>query len=349
MYYVSGFHPLPKDAVTSAQPDEYRALVSLFTLAHRLRFRPIRITERRMVDEWSLSNRRCWQLLEHLESLGLLRVEKGDRRRPTVIHVYDCTARTKADNDEEVRHSDQQGDQQGDQQNAAGETHDTGESAAQGEAQGEAQGAAHSRDLRPIPEPEPEEPPNPHGGAEPWARTVKRPKGVTALALQGAVVRCLTALFARPVNPATSKTAAKPVLALWSARGHQNLEEFVGEVELVANWAQRSPDGLAREDIRWEHKPGKPDRSRSPKTLCVQDRFDERLLAAQQWHSRGRPTQAPRARGSPNGFHLPQEGAKAAPQPSRQELIAMVEEIAELDPRLAQQKAHELGINWSPP
>jgi hypothetical protein len=127
-------------------------------------------------------------------------------------------------------------------------------------------------------------------GAPDWARKAKRPKGVTPLALTGAVSRCLEAIRQRPTLPDRAGSDAKHVLGLWRAQQHPPLDGFVAALELVADWARRSPDKPAARDIRAEGWADGTDRRDSVATICRQDRWGDRLALAEAWDRRGRPT-----------------------------------------------------------
>ena len=110
------FVPVPTYAIIAAEPSEYGAVLDLYHRAHALRWRPFQITERSVCTRWGMNRYRVWSLLDTLAALDLIRIDRGGRRRPTVITVINPTAK--------------QGGEQGGEQNAAGPTPDTGASVA---------------------------------------------------------------------------------------------------------------------------------------------------------------------------------------------------------------------------
>lgn len=115
---MSGWVPIPREALDACEPAEWIAVVDLYQRANAVRWRTLRLTERAMVARWGLGNRRVWSLLEDLEAMGLLTVEKGGRRAPTRVTVNDPTETGERRESSEARHSDQHSDQQ----NEAGAT-----------------------------------------------------------------------------------------------------------------------------------------------------------------------------------------------------------------------------------
>ena len=110
------------------------------------------------------------------------------------------------------------------------------------------------------------------------------------------VVDAATAAHERTKRPEACGTAAKAVLALWRCLGTPSPAELAEQIALVAVWARTSTDSLAENDIRGTRPNGErwgTDRSRDLSTLCVQDRWDARLTAAEAWHARGRTDAAP--------------------------------------------------------
>jgi hypothetical protein len=108
------------------------------------------------------------------------------------------------------------------------------------------------------------------------------------------IAASVEAITGAPFVPLRGRTAGGPVLALWYALGKPDPDAHAEDMALVADAAQRCPERLFAHDIRAVGWPDGTDRSRSPHTLCVQKRWDERLAAAKAWDARGRPTiQAP--------------------------------------------------------
>ena len=96
------------------------------------------------------------------------------------------------------------------------------------------------------------------------------------------------------VNPKRCSTAAKQVLTFWRSVEDDydgDFDSFVGDVKLVAKWAQQSPDKMAATDIRAEGWDAGTDRSKAVDTILRRKHWDSRLTQADAWHKAGRPTQ----------------------------------------------------------
>lgn len=110
------------------------------------------------------------------------------------------------------------------------------------------------------------------------------------------VVKAAETAHGKAKKPEACGTAAKAVLALWRCLGAPDPAEFTTQLRLVAEWARLSKDPLAENDIRGLRANGErwgTDRSRDLSTLCVQDRWDARLAAAEAWEAGGRTAGAP--------------------------------------------------------
>lgn len=112
---------------------------------------------------------------------------------------------------------------------------------------------------------------------------VSLPKGVAPGSFVEAMLDVLEAVTGRRPAPARAKTAVSPVMALWTALGRPPLDEFVVDYRLVAKAARECSDGIFAKDIRGGGQQDGVDRSRSPATLSVQSRWDERLAVARKW------------------------------------------------------------------
>ena len=129
-----------------------------------------------------------------------------------------------------------------------------------------------------------------------WVPARKDCGGHAREAVMALVVDAATAAHERAKRPEACGTAAKAVLALWRCLGTPSPAELAEQIALVAVWARTSTDSLAENDIRGTRPNGErwgTDRSRDLSTLCVQDRWDARLTAAEAWHARGRIDAAP--------------------------------------------------------
>ena len=131
---MSGFVPVPHDALNAVEPREWGAVVDLYKRAHALRWQSFSVTERSMSTRWDIGNRRCWSLLEVLRDLGLLEFTRGGRRRATTIRVF-CPTSEPSECGTRGQHSGRHKGQQNDT--------DTTKGTEKRAAQVAAQGAAH--------------------------------------------------------------------------------------------------------------------------------------------------------------------------------------------------------------
>lgn len=135
----------------------------------------------------------------------------------------------------------------------------------------------------------PHEPP-----VQPWTPRAAECRPHDRATVEGMVLRCIEAIQQRPVNPARAGTSAAPVLALWRKLGKPAPDAFIDELQLVARWARESADDGARNDLRGIRPDGTrwgKDRSTAVPTICVQERWDDRLADARKWA--GTPAAAP--------------------------------------------------------
>ena len=142
--------------------------------------------------------------------------------------------------------------------------------------------------------------------------TSNTPRTVDRTQLATACLRIAAAITGRPceaigaegagrdIAPKSAKTLAAPVLSLLRALDWPDLATFEADALLLASAAQRCPEPLFARSLRAEGWPEGTDRSRSVRTLMVQDAWDERVEAARKWAG---PTThgAPSANGTPNG------------------------------------------------
>lgn len=137
---MSGFVPVPRDALNAVEPSEWGAVTDIYQRAHALRWQPFRVTERSLCTRWSLGNRRVWTLLRDLEALGLLTLTRGKKRQASVVEVACPTSERQQIAG--VRQGGQQAGQQCGQHNSPVSSQAMADTAAQGAAQGAAVGAA---------------------------------------------------------------------------------------------------------------------------------------------------------------------------------------------------------------
>ncbi len=170
-----------------------------------------------------------------------------------------------------------------------------------------------------------------------WARGHK---GTPAISVQSAVVRALTAIRGRPVDPGRCETDAKAVVGLWKANQHPPIDAFASEVELVAEWALLAPD--AENDIRGLRPNGErwgPDRSRAVATICRHERWGDRIEAARRWKENPK---APSATGK--RAHDPPARQEPAHVRSSAEEDALDAEIARLEEASRKQAEAEEAV-----
>lgn len=84
---MSGYVPIPHDALAALPVENWHAVVDLFRRAHALRWRPFHVTEASLATSWNVSGRRVWVILDGLADLGLVEVHRGSNRKPTRIVV----------------------------------------------------------------------------------------------------------------------------------------------------------------------------------------------------------------------------------------------------------------------
>lgn len=81
------FAPVPYAALDLV-PD-IGIVADLYRRAHLCRWRPLSVTSRSLATSWGCSTDRVWTVLELLHEAGLLKLEKGARRKPSMVTVYD--------------------------------------------------------------------------------------------------------------------------------------------------------------------------------------------------------------------------------------------------------------------
>lgn len=146
-----------------------------------------------------------------------------------------------------------------------------------------------------------------------WASKARTPKRIRPQMLALAVLRAAAAGSGRPLPPEwagswkhptldsdaapiqpEARTTVAPLLALLRALDWPSLPGWLEQFELIAAAARWCPEPVFAHDLRgegWANGDG-VDRSASIPTLCVQKRWDERLIAAQAWDRAGRPRAA---------------------------------------------------------
>ena len=134
-------------------------------------------------------------------------------------------------------------------------------------------------------------PEQPEPSTPAWASGERLPTGVTRSALVAAVVACIAAVKAKPVNPDRCGTDAAQVLALWRKLERPPLDEFVADFTTVAKAAHHCPDPLFARDIRAVGWQGAKNREFDVTTIAVQARWSTRLDTAQQWQAKQRPAE----------------------------------------------------------
>jgi hypothetical protein len=142
---VSGFVPVPDEALEAVEPHEWHAVVDLYRRGRALRWQPFTVTERSLETRWRITGRRVWAVLDQLAEMGLITLERGTKRTPSRVTVLCPTAEA------------WQPDQQPRQQNDAATARSSADSVAQDGAQN---GALLTRDL----ERETRSPPTPPPG-----------------------------------------------------------------------------------------------------------------------------------------------------------------------------------------
>lgn len=283
---MSRYVPVPHDALEATRIEEWHAVVDLFKRGHALRWRSFEVTERSLGSRWSMTGRRVWGLLQELETLGHVVLERGTGRTASRVTVLCPTA--------------EQSRQQSGQQNESDSKPKENEREAHSEAQNGELLTRHETEpeprkentappLRLVPDPPPEQPSDPPTEVDPTPKWARGHRGTPAIVVLGAVVRALEAIRQKPVDPTSCKTDATPILSLWKAR-QVPIEQLADELIRVAEWAREAPG--AENDIRGKRSNGEQwgkDRSRAVSTLCAHDPFGDRLAEADEWIAAGRP------------------------------------------------------------
>jgi hypothetical protein len=147
-------------------------------------------------------------------------------------------------------------------------------------------------DAGPLPaSPVAEDPPPEERGIPKWvpaARTL--PSHVRRREVLEAVVHAIELATQRPCpNPLRCGTNSKPILSLLRKLEWPPLDEWLRDWDTVCEAARECPDPLFARDLRAIGWDGGVDRSHDVATLAVQQRWDVRVLAANDWVTRGRP------------------------------------------------------------
>lgn len=283
---MSRYVPVPHDALEATRIEEWHAVVDLFKRGHALRWRSFEVTERSLGSRWSMTGRRVWGLLQELEGLGHVVLERGTGRTASRVTVLCPTA--------------EQSRQQSGQQNEPGTKRESGDSEAHREAQNGELLTRHETEPEPrgentapplwlVPDPPVSAPLDPPTEVDPTPKWARGHRGTPAIAVMNGVLRALEAIRGTPPDPTSCKTDADSVLTLWKAR-QVPIERLADELTRVAEWAREAPG--AENDIRGRRSNGEQwgkDRSRSVATLCTQKSFGDRLEEADRWIAAGRP------------------------------------------------------------
>ncbi len=311
---MSGWVAIPHSAIAAAGRDGRLAVLDLYERADRLGYGPLLVTDRELSDDWGVTRRGVWRILEALEAAGLVQLDRAEpgARRPSRVTVHPAVSRAVSQT------RSQNGSQNGSQKNN-GQTkekdHRVPEREPDAEPDAEPSRAdkdrARGSDKRPdqtrpdtksveappepverptlqlvepvaAPAPRLEDAPTVLDALPSWARRHR----TRAAEVADGVIRCLEAIRQRPVaSLQRCATDALHVTRLWESLNRPPMAELVAEVELVGRWAREAPG--AENDIRGVRpdtgKVWSKDRSREVSTLLRPERWADRLADAQRW------------------------------------------------------------------
>jgi hypothetical protein len=81
------FVPVPLDALDLLPREDWAAVTDLYKRAFEKWWAPFCVTDRSLATAWGCSRRRVWEILDALEAAGLVAIDRGARRKPTLITV----------------------------------------------------------------------------------------------------------------------------------------------------------------------------------------------------------------------------------------------------------------------
>jgi hypothetical protein len=301
------FLPIPYDAVEAFDGPELLLVLELYRRAHALRWRAFNVTERALCARFRIGNRRLRSCLEQLEALGLLTVERGDRRRPTRLSIV-CPTRENAAANEQQNGSKTTAIEP---QNDPGSTEQIDEADRISTAIEPQTRSTADRTLTRVEKEIEKEQTETRGratGSPAWlsrwfkadgraVRELAEPREVLE-----ALARVVSAIRPRATTPEQLvESAARPVLRLWHEalveQEATSLEGLVELVELLSEACRDCPDPVFARDVRGEGWENGRNRSQNVAAVCRLSppprsqgaTWSERLEIARGWRDRGRP------------------------------------------------------------